>query len=212
MKAGWLALFLFVWIIGAFLGSTFEYQSTSASSGMSYAVGTANFTTGSANVSGAGTTWNNVLMANGLMKCNANGLWYKIASVNSTTLLNLTAVYAGVNATGGNLTSNAAYTMQASPGWAGTGTGGYGSSPTTKLEYLLNVSNAIQRISLLGVIPFPVPNGEYFNTAYEVITWRWSFMVDYGMFYWVFCAPFVVMGVLSMLLLVYGILTGNLTF
>lgn len=205
LKAGWLALFIFVWIIGAFLGSTFEYQATAGTSGMAYSFGTANFTTGNAIVLGIGTTWNGTTMAGGLIKYNADGIWYKIASVNSTTNLTLTAVYAYTGGVGN-------YTMQASPGWAGTGTGGYASSPTTKLEYLINASNAIQRIELLGAIPFPVPNGEYFNTAYEVVTWQWSFMEGYMMFYWIFCAPFIVMGVLSMILLVYGILTGNLSF
>ncbi len=211
MKAGWLALFIFVWIIGAFLGSTFEYQSTAVAAGMPYSTGTANFTHNSVNVTGDGTTWNNALMSNGLIKYNDEGVWYKIASVNSTTLLSLTSVWASVNGTSVNAT-NKAYTMQASPGWAGTGTGGYGSSPTRKLEYLTNVSNALQRIEVLGAIPFVVPNSEYFNIAFEIVTWRWSFMEGYGMFYWIFCTPFVVMGVLSLILLVYGILTGSLTF
>jgi hypothetical protein len=70
----------------------------------------------------------------------------------------------------------------------------------------------VQRNSILGVIPFPVPNGEYFNTAFEVVTWQWSFMEGYEMFYYIFCAPFIIMGVLSLILLVYGILTGNLTY
>jgi hypothetical protein len=206
LKAGWLALFIFVWIIGAFLGSTFEYQDTAAASGMAYSTGTANFTTNNATVMGAGTTWNNALMAGGLIKCNADDVWYKILSVNSTSNLTLASVYAQAGGIG------QAYTMQASPGWAGSGTGGYATSPTSKLEDLLNVSNAVQRIELLGAIPFPVPNGNYFNTAYEVVTWQWSFLDGYGMFYWIFLAPFVVMGVLSMILLVYGILTGNLSF
>ena len=30
LKAGWLALFIFVWVIGVFLGSTFEQEDTSA--------------------------------------------------------------------------------------------------------------------------------------------------------------------------------------
>ena len=205
LKAGWLALFLFVWLIGAFLGSTYEYQSTASTSGMAYSIGTANFTYNSINVSGTGMTWNNALMAGGLIKCDADDVWYKIDSVNTTKLLFLTTVY---SQDGG---VNQPYTMQASAGWAGTGTGGYGTSPTTKLEYLTNISNAMQRIELLGAIPFPVPNGEYFNTAFEIVTWRWSFMTEYAMFYWVFCVPFVVMGILSMILLVYGVLTGNLT-
>ncbi len=206
LRAGWLALFIFVWMIGAFLGSTFEYQDTAAASGMAYSTGTATFTKNSAVVIGAGTTWNNALMSGGLIKCDDDGIWYKILSVNSTTNLTMTAPYAQ---TGG---AGKSYTMQASPGWAGTGTGGYGTSPVTKLEFLTKVSNAIQRIELLGAIPFPVPNGDYFSTAFEIVTWRWSFLEDYEMFYWIFCGPFVVMGVLSMILLVYGILTGNLSF
>ena len=205
LKAGWLALFLFVWIIGAFLGSTFEYHSTAAASGMTYSTGTANFTYGSANVTGAGTSWNQALMANGLIRMDADAVWYKILAVNSTTLLNLTAVYAEA---GGDVQ---AYTMQASPGWAGTGGGGYGQAPITTLEYLTNVNNAMQRIELLGAIPFPVPNEEYFNTIFKVITWQWSFLDGYGMFYWIVCVPFIMMGILSMILLVYGVLTGNLT-
>ncbi len=206
LKAGWLALFLFVWIIGAFLGSTFEYQDTPVASGMSYTTGTANFTYGSANVTGAGTTWNNALMAGGRISMDADDVWYKILSVNSTTLLNLAAVYAEA---GGDVQ---AYTMQAVPGWAGSGGGGgYSQAPLTTLEYLTNVNNAMQRLELLGGIPFPVPNTEYFNTIFKVITWQWSFMDGYGMFYWIVCAPFIMMGVLSMILLVYGVLTGNLT-
>lgn len=206
LKAGWLALFLFVWIIGAFLGSTFEYQDTAAAAGMSYTTGLATFTYGSTNVTGNGTAWNSTLMDGGLIKSDTDDVWYKISGVDNVTSLHLVSVYAH---TGG---INQAYTMQASPGWAGTGGGGYATSPTTKLEYLTNVSNAIQRIELLGAIPFPVPNGKYFTAAFEVVTWQWSFMTEYMMFYWVFCTPFVVMGVLSMILLVYGILTGNVSF
>lgn len=212
LKAGWLALVVFVWLVGAFLGSTFEYQSADASAGMAYAIGTANFTTGSANVTGAGTSWNHALMSGGLIKCNADGVWYKIASVNSTTLLTMTAVYAQVGGAG------MAYTMQASPGWAGAGGGGYATSPVSKLNYLMNISNAVHRISLLGVIPFVVHNGEYFKAAFQMLTWQWSFLYNpdgtmaYGLFYYIFCMPFVVMAVLCLILLVYGILTGNLTF
>lgn len=206
LKAGWLALFVLVWMVGAFLGSTFEYQSTANASGMSYSVGTANFTYGSANVNGNGTTWSNALMAGGRIKCNDDNVWYKISSVNSTKKLILAAVYAQ---TGG---VNKGYTMEAVPGWAGTGSGGYAQSPITTMEYLTRVSNAGQRIELLGAVPFIVPNVEYFSTAFKVLTWQWSFMEGYGMFYWIFCGPFIVMGVLSMILLVYGVLTGNLSF
>jgi hypothetical protein len=127
LRAGWLALFVFVWIIGAFLGSTYEYQNTPET-------------------------------------------------------------------------------------WAGTGSGGYYKSPITTLEYLFDVSNAVQVNQILGAIPVPMPNKEYFSTAFKVATWRWSFLDGYEMFYWIFCAPFAIMGIMSLSLLAYGVMTGNLTF
>lgn len=117
-------------------------------------------------------------------------------------------LYSPYTAAGG---AGIAYTMAVSPGWAGSGGGGYQESPVTTLEYLINISNAVQRLPLLGNIPLPIPNGEYFKAAFKVITWQWSFLDGYEMIYWIFCAPFVIMGVLSMILLVYGIITGNLT-
>jgi hypothetical protein len=126
LRAGWLALFVFVWIIGAFLGSTYDYHHTDAY-------------------------------------------------------------------------------------WAGTGTGGYSESPVTTLSYLMNISNAFQRNEIMGVIPMPMPNGEYFSTAFKVATWQWSFLDGYEMFYWIFCAPFAIMGVMSIMLLSYGVLTGNIS-
>jgi len=294
LKAGWLALFIFVWIIGAFLGSTFEYQSAAGNAGVAYSTGTATFTTGSNWVtSGGGAVWTRGTppdyddgMQGGNIKADADTTWTKIKHVgggyiyngtgkitttpttldvgaNAITVTQLGTLYivlpvgntgtatsgafclvtgsplalaAGTNAistTGavGGITittvgtkqiylfspytgaggAGIAYTMAVSPGWAGSGSGGYAQSPTSTLEYITNISNAFQRLSFLGNIPLPVPNGEYFNSVYKVLTWRWSFLDDYDMFYWIFCAPFVVMGVLSMILLVYGVLTGNLT-
>ena len=134
LKAGWLAFFVFVWLVGAYLGSTFEFHDTEAD-------------------------------------------------------------------------------------WAGTGTGGYDEkkAPVTTLKYLMDISNAVQRYSVLGNIPLPIPNGEYFQAAFDVLTWKFSFLYNpdgtmaYGMFYWLLLAPFTVMGVLSMVLIVFGIITGNLT-
>ncbi len=204
LRAGWLALFVFVWLIGAILGSTFDYQGGTAS-GMSYSTGNATFTIGSANVSGNGTTWSNALMAGGVIKFNADNRWYKILSVNSTTLLNLTAVYGQAGGTG-------AYTMQAVPGWTGNGTGGYAVAPVTKLEFLMNMSNVLQQKPVLGSLSLPMPNTEYFGTAWDVVMWRWSFMTDYPLFYWVFCAPFVIMGVLAIVMIIYQTIFGSLNW
>lgn len=204
LKAGWLALFIFVWIIGAFLGSTFEYQTSAAGEGIAYSTGTATFVNGNATVEGAATAWV-AGMAGGNIKSDTDGVWHKILSITDADTL---VLYYPYSSTGG---AGHAYTMAVSPGWAGTGSGGYNESPITTLEYLTNISNAFQKLPILGNIPVPVPNPEYFKSAYKVVTWQWSFMDGYPMFYWIFLAPFVCMGVLSMLLLVYGIISGNLT-
>ena len=126
LRAGWLAMFLFVWLVGAFLGSTYDYHNTDET-------------------------------------------------------------------------------------WAGTGTGGYEQSPITTLDYLMNISNVVQQNKIIGGISIPMPNGKYFDTAFKVATWRWSFLDGYEMFYWIFCAPFAIMGIMSIFLLSYGVLTGNIS-
>lgn len=215
LRPGWLSLFIFVWIIGAFLGSTFEYQSSVNGQGISYSAGTADFTLGSNIVTGHGTTWVDATMAGGYIKCNNDGNWYKIKQVNNNTQL---VIYGAYSQIGGNTKS---YTMAASAGWAGTSStqSGYQSlAPTTTLDYIFNISNAFQKNTILGNIPLPLPNQEYFKTVFKVITWQWSFMYNtdgtmaLGMFYWIFCAPFVAMGVLSLIVLAYGLLVGNLRF
>jgi len=203
LKAGWLALFFFVWIIGAFLGSTFDYQTATAATGMSYTTGTATFTQNSKTVTGGGTAWV-AGMVGGNIKNNADGKWYKIQAVGGVGTLTLYTAYTSTTA------AAVVYTMTPTPGWAGTGTGGYASAPQTKLQYLIDMGNLTQRNTLFGNISMPVPNQKYFSTAFEVITWKWSFMEEADMLYWIFCAPFVIMGVLCFVLLVYGIITGNL--
>jgi len=198
-RPGWIAFFLFVWLIGAFLGSTFEYQSTDATAGQSYSTGTANFVNGSSLVVGQGTGWV-AGMTNGLIKDDNDNIWYKIISVADATDLTIAGVY---NQAGGVLQS---YTMQPSAGWAGSGTAGYTTSPISTLQYLMNIANAVQRIPLLGNIPIPVPNSEYFKAAYKVITWQWSFMEDYQLAWWIFCSPFVVAGVISLLAVIFNLL------
>ena len=205
LKAGWIALFLFVWIIGAFLGSTFEYQDTTDAAGQAYTEGDAAFTYNSATVTGVATTWV-ADMEDGIIKNNNDDLWYKIDTVVNNTQLILTAVYAG---TGGVA---APYTMAASAGWAGTGTGGYSQSPVTTLSYLADFSNVISRTQMLGIIPLPTPNGEYFDAVGKVITWRWSFVEDYDMLYWILFFPFVAMGVLAVIVIVFNVIAGNLPF
>ena len=204
LKAGWLALFIFVWVIGVFLGSTFDYNDADASQGMSYSTGTATFTTGDSTVGGAGTAWDNVTMDGGLIKSNTDGVWYKIQDITNLTTLELYAPYMETGGAGN-------YTMQASAGWSGVGSGGYGTAPSSDLETLMRAWQAIQRNPIVGVIALPL-NGEFWGAAFHIITWQWSFMDGYGIIYWIFLFPFAAMGMLSILLLVYGIITGNISW
>jgi len=206
LKAGWLALFMFVWIVGVFLGSTYDYNDSTAGAGMAYSTGLATFEIGSENVTGNGTTWNDALMAGGLIKSNTDDVWYKILSVNSTTLLNLIAVYAE---TGG---ANQNYTMAASAGWAGTGTGGYETAPIAKMERVMQIFKSEQKVPVLGTVAALITSSDFWDVVYQSITWRWSFLEDFELFYWIFCFPFVLMGILSVILILYGILTGNLSW
>ena len=142
LKAGWLALFLFVWIIGAIFGSTFEYH--------------VDETTGSAE---------------------------QIAAAGS----------------------------QAGK-WAGSGSGGYTENPQTTLEYIFNMKNVFVKAPVFDVaLPIPA-NPDYWDAIYRVVTWRWSFMEDAPMVYWIFFFPFVAMGIFSLLMIGYGIITGNLSW
>jgi hypothetical protein len=70
----------------------------------SYTDGTATFTNGSKLVTGIGTKWIST-MNGGQIELNADGVWYTIAGVTSSTNLSLTANYTNTGGTG-------AYTMQ----------------------------------------------------------------------------------------------------
>ena len=205
LKAGWLALFFFVWIIGVFLGSTFDYYDSDT--GQTYSTGTATFVQGSRTVTvGGGGVWV-AGMAGGFIKANADNTWYKIASVNGGAG---TATLQGVYLQAGG--AGLAYTMQAAPNWAGTGTGGYATAPMTKVQRLIGTWQAHQDLPLLGRLVLVVTNGDFWSTAWDMVTWQWSFMDGYEMLWLILFAPFVIMGILSMILLIYGVLTGNVTW
>jgi len=210
LKAGWLALFLFVWLIGAFLGSTFDYQSSEGEEGVAYTDGTATFTTGSTTVTGAGTTWV-AAMEDGNIKANADGIWTKIKTIDAVNQLTLYSPYTGAGGAGLD------YTMAVTPGFVGSGTGGYEYTPSSTLGTLISAFNAVQKNPIVGTVSI-VTNGEFWKAAYKIITWQWSFLLNpdgtmaYGLFYWIFCLPFVIMGMLSVFLLAYGIITGNLSW
>lgn len=85
---------------------------------------------------------------------------------------------------------------------------------TNTLDYLFDIKNATQKFEILGFeTPIPIPNGEWFDTAFSVMTLRFSFIVDnYEMVWWIVLMPIAMMGLLSMVLLGVGIIRGNITW
>ena len=202
-------LMVFVYVIGMFLGSTFEYHSADASQGQAYTTGTAAFTNGSATVIGVGTTWI-AGMEGGIMKNDTDDIWVKIDTVVGNLEITLAYEYTG---TGG---AAAVYTMAVSGGWAGAGSAGLEQSPSSTLEYLTNLNNAIQQTPLFGgAISIPFFSGDYFDAMFKVVTWQFDFLFYDtlgNMFYWVVILPFVVASLATLGIILYGLIFGRLTW
>ena len=85
---------------------------------------------------------------------------------------------------------------------------------TSTLDFLFDIKNMTQKLEVLGFeTPIPIPNGEWFSTAFQVMTLRFSFIVDnYEMVWWIVLMPIAMMGLLSMVLLGVGIVRGNISW
>ena len=92
--------------------------------------------------------------------------------------------------------------------WAGN------TETTSTLDFLFDIKNATQKLEVLGYeTPIPIPNAEWFSTAFAVMTLRFSFMIaDYEMLWWILLMPIALMGILSMVLMGVGIIRGNITW
>jgi len=207
------ALILSLYLVVGILVSTYNYETTSAAAGVAYTTGTATFTLNSTQVVGSGTSWDDDTMADGIIQYDADSpLWSKIASVEDTTHLTLAALYTGLGGSGD-------YTMAPSGVWGGSMT-----TPQvgdqTDFTYVLNIKNAVQLLPVLGPIPLPVPNSTYFEALWRMITLDVPFLQEkdaddnYTGYYYVqlFLYVFAFLGVLSLVLLVVGIFTGNVTW
>lgn len=65
--------------------------------------GTATFTNSSATVTGSGTSWTSAMIGR-YIKCNADGYWYKISAVATTTSLTINKNYNGTTSSGASYT------------------------------------------------------------------------------------------------------------
>lgn len=206
------ALIISLYIIVGVLVSTYNYETTSAASGVAYTEGTATFTFNSTEVVGSGTSWSDATMADGIIQYDADEVWCKITSVEDTTHLTLAAAYTELGGSG-------TYTMAPSGAFGGSMTTPQ-EGEETDLTYVLNIKNAIQLLPVLGPIPLPVPNSKYFEALWRMITLDVPFLQEkdaddnYTGYYYVqlFLYVFAFLGVLSLVLLVVGIFTGNVTW
>jgi hypothetical protein len=83
------------------------------------------------------------------------------------------------------------------------------------LQYLLNIKNAFQTIQVLGVIPLPVPNMNYFKVLFSILLLRFGFLVSnpYGELFWYFfLMPFALIGMAGLVLTFLAILRGNIAW
>ena len=84
--------------------------------------------------------------------------------------------------------------------------------PITKMETVMQIFKSEQKVPVLGTVVALVTCSDFWDVVYQSVTWRWSFLEDFELFYWIFCFPFVLMGIFSVILILYGILTGNLSW
>lgn len=85
---------------------------------------------------------------------------------------------------------------------------------TNTLDYLFNIRNITQKLEVLGVeTPIPIPDSNYFDTLFSVMTLRFSFIIeDYEIVWWCLLMPIAMMGMLSLVLLGVGIIRGNIAW
>ncbi len=89
------------------------------------------------------------------------------------------------------------------------------SSSESIFSYLTNFGNATQQFSTFGPISLPVPNMDYFNAMFQVMTLRFSWMMDGSymqMVYYVAFLPLTAMGILFSIMFFIGIIRGNISF
>lgn len=98
----------------------------------------------------------------------------------------------------------------------GTVIGASGSQESTQLQYLMNISNAVQHITILGIIPLPFPNPEYFSVLWQTLTLqpvRDLFASSgYVVFYWIVIVPIIIMGVYALVSLFMALVRGNFSW
>lgn len=85
-------------------------------------------------------------------------------------------------------------------------------TPLNMVKGMFNIKNAVE-VKFIGIIPYPVPNSDWFETWYKALTFRWSFIItNFELVWYVVFLPFALMGVASMVTLFIGMLQGNISW
>ena len=79
------------------------------------------------------------------------------------------------------------------------------------LGALASGSEVSQKLPLVGNISFISAGIDWVSSAFEIVFWQWSFVEPYPMLQNIFTA-FALMGLLTLIMIVYGMITGNLTW
>jgi len=102
------------------------------------------------------------------------------------------------------------WTFDGSAAWAGTG--GYSISPVATLGNVIASAQAHQQLPLIGKIAFVVFNPNFWVALFGIATLQFTFMTGLGFIYFLVITPFAVLSIISIGLLIYGMIRGNITF
>ncbi len=119
----------------------------------------------------------------------------------------MVAVYVIIAILGATMDTASNYTVHGQ--WQGA------SQSESLFSYLTNFSNATQQFSTVGAIPLPAPNLDYFKAMFQVISLRFSWMMDgsYMQIIWYIAfLPLAAMGALFAIMFFIGIIRGNIVF
>lgn len=102
------------------------------------------------------------------------------------------------------------WTFDGAVAWAGTG--GYAISPVTSLQYIIGSAQAHQQLPLIGKIAFVIFNPNFYTALFGIATLQFTFMTGLGFIYFLVITPFAVLSIVSLGLLIYSIIRGNVTW
>lgn len=103
------------------------------------------------------------------------------------------------------------WTFDGNATWAVTGGVG-NSNPILNMQNVIASSQAHQNLPLIGKVAFVIFNPNFYVALFGIATLQFTFMTGLGLIYFLIITPFAVLSIISLGVLIYGVLTGNLTW